>query len=388
MGEVYQIDKSIYLILASALLGCLLIIFYVFDGNLERVSIVVITLILISIMKKSFFNTRAILIFFMTFICSSIISNIAIYYYVVNYRENYIKEYNIDEEKHNETAVIILGEGEYPTYTPIMILKNLYKEERLIEKTIAPIKVFNKKIAYEDLGRSKYNDICKEISDTLQIRLGMNYHLYITFLESKPNFYKEIIEIKKSYDKIILVPLILSKTKRYEELLTAISNDTLKYEGDIKLTPLLWNSDKLANQITRKVLYINDENDISLSGIVIIDSKNYINNRDENIFYKKVADKLVDYGLNSNKITIMRGDITKDKLHSSVHRLQEEGTNNIMVLSISSISDDIEKKHILKEIISDISREELIRISYIDGWGIGEDLLNELEYKIRLANLK
>ncbi len=376
--------KSSFLVIRGILLGIFFIFFCILDGHLERISIVIITLILISIVKIDLLKPRNISIILITLICSFIFHSLALYYYINNQENTFLKRYDTLREEYEQPAVIIVAEGEIPTYHTKNILNNIYKEDSIMQKVLAPYTAFNYKLAYDNLGRSKYIDICNNIGDELQKKLGTDYHVYTTFLSNEPNFEKEIIEIKKKYSKIIIVPLMLSLSSEYQENMNTAFND---YEGIILQTPVLWNSEKLSRQLAKKTLNIDEDLDVNLTGVLIMQT-NTINNKNHAVFEKKVINKLIDYGVERDKIVSVKGTINYDTLKNSIRSLQETGVNRIIIVSIDNVTDGILTKYKVEKIAEKIAKKELIKIDYIAGWGIGEDMLNELEYKIRIANLK
>jgi protoheme ferro-lyase len=93
------------------------------------------------------------------------------------------------------------------------------------------------------------------------------------------------------------------------------------------------------------------------------------------------------HGYDVNKVLTV-DFIDSKSIKIGVHKLQERGINKVIVVSMSSLIDNVSRQWKIDNIVKDISSKEQIKIIYINGWGIGENLLNELEINIRLSKLK
>lgn len=384
---MFPIKTKVYLAIKSLVMGILIILFLISKGNIERLILFFATLILISILKGLKFNTFHISTCIVSIIIGTILGNIMVFYYTNTLAPTIKEEYTVEKENYNKSAVILIGKGESPVYDYHEILKKLYKQNKAIDFWKAPIEAFKHKLAYEDLGKSKYNDLCKEIENKLQGRLGEEYKVYSTFLSIRPRFSNEISRISKNYNKIILVPLFLVESDNYKQLTSEVKKGLVNTQTVVRITPLFWKSEKLAKQIAIKVIESGEVTNKNLAGMIILKDNKNTNFKQENTFASKIIKYMGKYDFNIDKTVYFKySDLSV--MDKAVHKLQEEGVNQLIIISYSSLIDDIKKQWDINKITKKLSKKEKIKIRYIKGWGIGENLLNELELKIRLANLK
>ncbi len=154
----------------------------------------------------------------------------------------------------------------------------------------------------------------------------------------------------------------------------------------METTPLLWESEKLPKQIALKMANIIESKNRSMTGVILMRSDKIPNIKQENEFLSKIIENMNRYEFDSSKILISETNNLSKTIKKNVHRLQEKGVSKIIIISTSNLVDDINTKRNINHIINNIN--ENINIQYVDGWGIGEDLINELEYKARIVNLK
>jgi protoheme ferro-lyase len=387
MKEVLPIRNKFGLFLRSILFGLVLICFLAFKGNIERIAIIFITLIFISFLTDKKFSNIYFTVFLGGIILGYTLGNLILYYYTNNFDTPYNSGYQINKHKDPKVAVMIVGEGESPTYDFSVVLKNIYNNGNWIKKILAPIEAFKYKLAYEKAGKSIYNDLCKEISNKLQILLGPEYDIHSSFLHVTPNIYNELAALGKRYDKIILAPLLLNQSKEYINMEEKISEIALGTQSQIEIIPLLWQSEKLARQMVMKIAKQTKIEARGLTGVIVLRSDKKINLHQENGFITRFIKNMKKHGYDVNKVLTV-DFIDSKSIKIGVHKLQERGINKVIVVSMSSLIDDVSRQWKIDNIVKDISSKEQIKIIYINGWGIGENLLNELEINIRLSKLK
>lgn len=378
-----------FLIFIKALLLSLLIIgFLIFDGNIERLFIIALTLIIINILKSIKLKINLSLLIIFGLIVGYILGNIVLYYSVNsidnnNYHDKNIKRY---EKKLTKPAVVIFSEGEPYKFESFNIIKNIYGEKSVVKKINAPIEVLKYKIAYENMGNSKYVDLCNRIEENLKFRLGTDYDLYSSYFNIDPYIYEEIDRLSKQYEKLILVPLMLSESEEYKTFKNTIDEKFLNSDTDIKITPLLWKSQKLARQILDKSIKVVDKEKIYSTGIILLIS-NEESFYEQSIFSNEVIRRMQKSKFQKDKIISLKYN-NEELLLQSIKKLKGKGANNIVIISISSLHKGIREQYKMNKLIKKVEKKNSIKIHYISGWGIGENLLNELEYKIRITNLK
>ena len=194
-------------------------------------------------------------------------------------------------------------------------------------------------------------------------------------------------KLSKQYEKLIIAPLILSECHEYKELKGVIEERYLANDIVVETTPLLWRSQKLSKQILAKSIErIEKENINSWSVILLMSDSNSF--YEQSIFGNDVISKMERSKFDRDKIVCLKYDGNEKLLVKSIKRLKERGTSNILLVSISSLQDNIREQNKMNKLIKKTSKKEYVNIEYLNGWGIDEKLLDELEYKIRITNLK
>ncbi|WP_079492998.1 hypothetical protein [Maledivibacter halophilus] len=380
------------ILIKSILLGLLLIGFLIFKGNIERLIIVALILIIINIFKSAKFKANCILVVLSGIIIGYILGNFLLFYSILSSDNGYkySRRDNIEEGKDNKLskpAVIIFSNGEPYLYDSSIVLKNIYNGKSFIKKAKAPIEAFKYKMAYENMGSSKYSDLCNRIKDNLAIRLGVDYDLYSAYFNVYPFLYDEIVKLSKRYEKIILVPLILGESEEYQILKKQIEEDFININTDIRFSPFLWESKKLPKQILEKSIKAIGNDLREASGIILI-----ISDResiyDQTIFSNRLIAIMEQANFEKEKIICLKHNDDENLLLKSIHNLKTKGASNILIISISTLLENVKDQYNIGEWVKSAAKKEFIDIKYINGWGIGENLLNELEYKIRITNLK
>lgn len=381
------ISDRFYLFFKSLLLGLLIIGFLVLNGNLERLLIIAATLLIINILMniRSRFNYAPIII--MGLIIGYILGNFLLYYSFISNDNNQDinrKNYN---EKISKSAVIIFSIGEPATYKLSVVLNNIYSDKSIIRKAIAPIEASRYKAAYENIGGSRNMDFSNRIKDDLDIRLGTDYDLYVAYFNTTPSIYDEIERLGKRYERIILVPLMISESMEYTDLKKAVEGNFLNNDTQIKFTPLLWKSHKLSKQVLEKAVEKAELDKIDSTGVLLLMSDRY-SFYEQSIFCNNVTNKMERSKFDRDNIVCLKYD-NKEKLFiNAIRKLKERGVDKILVISIARLQDEILDQNRISKLVKRASKREFVRIEYINGWGIDENLLNELEYNIRITNIK
>ncbi|WP_432409447.1 ferrochelatase [Wukongibacter sp. M2B1] len=381
------ISDRFYLFLKSLLLGLLIIGFLVLNGNVERLLIIAATLLIINILMniRSRFNYAPIII--MGLIIGYILGNFLLYYSFISNDNNQDinrKNYN---EKISKPAVIIFSIGEPTTYKLSVVLNNIYSDKSIIRKAIAPIEASRYKAAYENIGGSRNMDFSNRIKDELDIRLGTDYDLYVAYFNTTPSIYDELERLGKRYERIILAPLMISESMEYTDLKKAVEGNFLNNDTQIKFTPLLWKSHKLSKQVLEKAVEKAELDKIDSTGVLLLMSNRY-SFYEQSIFCNDVTNKMERSKFDRDNIVCLKYD-NKEKLFiKAIRKLKERGVDKILVISIARLQDEILDQNRISKLVKRASKREFVRIEYINGWGIDENLLNELEYNIRITNIK
>lgn len=376
-------DKFLFFI-KSFFLGILTVCLLIFNDNLERIVIFLVTLTIVSIIKAIKINTKYICIMIIGIIMGFILFDFLVFFWIIDFDE-YIYQEQKSSIDSNQCAVLIISNGEPEIFDYQLLFKRLYSNHNLTKLLFAPVEIFKIKLAYEKQGKSMYIDLVNEIKETLQNRLGPEYVVYSSYLNTSPLFDREISRLSEIYNKIIIVPLFLSETIEYKDIKKVINNSS-NSNIIMRVMPLLWKSEKLNKQLVKKASKMTEEK--NLTGIIILEKDKYSNKVQTNIFVNKLIKNLEKAGFDNKKIIYINSDKYGNLLNKSISSIQENGVNKIIIISISDIIDDIKTQTYIKNLLSKISKNEGMDILYIYGWGVDDNLFDELEYKIRLFNLK
>jgi len=357
----------------------------IFKGNIERVFIVVATLMILNVINNTKFNFTFLLL--LGLIIGYILGNFILYYTAISNDYNHTDRNKEQDKRLSKPAVILFSKGEPANFDLPVILKNIYNDRSIIKRINAPIEIYRYKAAYEKIGSSKNIDLCSRIKDDLKLRLGIDYDVYTAYFNTEPLIYEEMMRLSSQYEKLILVPLMLSESEYYNELKKTVEGNYINSGVEIKITPMLWKSQKLAKQILKQAIEVTGKKNIDSSGVVLLISNDY-SLYEQGIFCNEVISKIEKSKFDKDKIICLKYEGKGKLLLRSIKGLKERGAKNILIISVSSLQDEIKDQHEISSLIKKAAKKEFVNIQYLNGWGIDENLLNELEYKIRIANLK
>lgn len=380
------INDRFFLIFKSLLLGLVIIGLMVFDGNIERVFIVVATLMIITIIKNFKLKINYTFLTLIGLIIGYILGNFLLYY-SADVNNNSIGRNNSDDEKLKKPAVIIFMDGEPGSFDLSSALNNIYNDDSIIRKINAPMEIFQSKVAYENVGSSKNTELCNRIRDDLKQRLGMDYDVYIAYFNTKPLINEEINRLGEKYEKLILVPLMLSESENYSKLINTIEDYSLNSDVDMKITPFLWRSKKLSKELLKKTIKTTGKDNIDDTGVILLMSERY-NFYEQGIFCNEVMSRMEESGFDKDNVICLKYDGKEKLLQKSIRLLSGRGVDNVIIISVSRLQDEIREQNSLIKQAKKATKKEYVNVIYINGWGISENLLSELELKIRMANIK
>jgi len=353
-------------------------------GNIERLTIVLITLLLGSILSKGKIAIiKSIPMILILFTIGFTIGNLCLFFYVNNEETTIYNSFTKDSQ--NDTAVILFAKGEPEIFDTITISKIIYDNSNLTGKLLAPLNIFKYKLSYEEMGSSKYVIKCNELKRTLQIRLGEEYDVYMRYLDIEPKLVKGFNFFSENYDRIIVVPLFLYDNSKLQDVFSIITNELIYSKTKVLFTPTLWESKKISKQVALKIAEIIPSNNRKLTGILILDNEITPNTEANNVLLGNVIDFLKAYEFDEDKVMYITGK-NLNNIDVKIYSLREKGVNTVVIINISDIVQNIKEIKNIIDLIEKLSKDN-INFRYINGWGIEEELINELEYQIRLKRL-
>lgn len=384
--------------LLAVLFGMTFMGYLVLYGKAERISIVLLSVLIFQFMR----NWKKIHWLYCSRIFMGIVLGIFLGYcglftIVV---EGSFEDQLAGFRNRENTAVLLIFEGEPEKYNLPMLVNSLKKERKGIEKVYIPIKLYQYKRAYEEQGISRYNEKASQIRDKLRDLLTPHYDVFISYIYCMPYHY-EVMEqmiLKENYGKVIIVPVSLSKSV---EQIGGADGNLAKHlftsKATLRYSAPLWNSEKIAKAVVKRIGDFNENTDINHAGIILMGKEsapvnqpvmepNHI--KQELLFMEKIKKMLVDQGFDQRKIIDLEVDEDKKAIKNAVHGLQQYGVGKIYMVAIGDFWDKIESQSRMDRIIKEIKKEEDVDICYIEGWGVEGLLIEELENRIRLLNVQ
>ncbi|PAB58816.1 hypothetical protein [Anaeromicrobium sediminis] len=299
-----------------------------------------------------------------------------------------------------ETAVLVIFEGEPKKYNLPILLKNIKGNKRFKPILTTPIKLYKTKRIYEHMGNSNYEQICNNIYLKLVNKLGEGYDVFLGYSKSIP-YYEDIINkkiFKNNYKRIIVVPIALTESKVYYNTINHISMKKAYYkECQFKFAKPLYSSKNVVSSIIRSINNRQEGLDKNKIGIILIGeaSKNLENKfvehrsiKEEEAFVEKIKKGLVDLGYDERKILYDFDYPNEEHMEKLLIQLQQYGIEKIFIVNTGDIVDTITNQYIVHKIVEDAKNMEDIEVLYIKGWGEDDLLVEAIEFKIRSINVE
>ncbi len=391
------VKKSLYIFFITFFLN----MFLISDYNIEKVFLILAFIIIILFIKSydvlSEIKNRH--NFFIIIIIVLVSYTISLLYtftksYDMNF-ENYHQKRN-DESK----AVLLVYEGESQRYDYSILLRNIRLTHDIKDDIIAPIKLYRFKKQYYDIGKSDYTKKAINMSIRVNNVLASDYKVYFAFLKSKCYIEERLLQIiNKGYNKIIVVPVLLTNGNKFNHLRTRV--DKLKlYKSNIQIryTEPLWDSEEIVHSYLNKLLNeINDTSTIDDTSVVLIlngekERQFRINDKSAKqslMFANKIKDKLIkEIGFNKMKVKISWNNYLKPNYLTIVKNMFEYGVGKILCISINPTITDLENSNIYKNINEKIDIPEGVSIKVVNGFILDDNMIDELKERIEYVSIQ
>lgn len=374
--------KDIRLIISSLLLGINIIISMMFWGHIERITIFIMPLLILVILKNIEF--RNLLKAVLSIAIGMIATTVGMYFIYAGILR--LEEDDMGKEMDN-TAVVLITDGEPVRYEMDRILKNIYKDESLFYKVFAPLKAFNHRSAYEYLGTSKYEQISTAIKNKLNYRLSMDYDVLLYHYYDEPYISDDIDRLSRNYEKIILAPISMGNTHEYDELEALINMRLINNNSTITKIPFLWQSKKLMRSMYFEIAKEIPTARAHVSGVVMLMAED-LGLYEQTIFASELTQRLVNYGIDKKAILPIVYKPNGKTLRSALSLMADKELYDVVVVNISSLENNILERETAEKVVMQYEKNRRMNIKYISGWGISNELMDEIEYEIRINNLK
>ncbi len=392
--------KLIFLkeLLLSFAFGSSILIYLVFLGTYEKAAIAFISVLTYRFITK---RKQVDWCYYRRNVISVLVGMVMAYLVVgcLSIQESHDIGLNNVTNREN-VAVLLVFDGESVRYNVPLAFKNYREEKKGIGEITIPLKLYHYKKAYEELGISRYQEKATIIQQKLGRLLAPQYNVYISYAEAKP-YYHEVMDqiiLKENYDKVIVQPISIGES--LEEIAKGnrmmmpylIRSKTMVRHGDS-----LWNSEKIAKAIVERIMGEDQEKAVGDIGIVLMASSNMKtsqieigtkNMRRELLFMDKIKSLLIKQGIESRKV-ITLDMVSSDKvLEGAVQQLRVYGVGKIYLTSVHDFLDKIENQAYIHKFMREVEDQQGIDMEYIDGWGVENLVIEELENRIRLLNVQ
>lgn len=310
-------------------------------------------------------------------------------------------QYNIDHQsmainyvENNQTAVILIYEGEPPTYQLPYATRNLVQNNRLWEYPLLPLQLFRQKLLYESTNSLENHYYTDNFKQKLSNILGNNYQVYTGYLNNIP-YVEEVIQqaIEEGNGKLIIAPVLLSESKSIDRIQQSIlAVNPQQYRVKLKSTHPLWDSEGLAQSFVERIIQQIDYRYKSRTGVLLVGGshqrgmEDQLHVKQEILFQEKVRDFLLAEGFQPQQVT--RSFLNRKDIHSQLNLLMEQGVNQILIMQVLPGGEGIEMRHQLEKILSQRNDDLKVEFSQVSGWRYNDQLLLELAKRIELINLQ
>jgi hypothetical protein len=385
-------------LLLSFALGTSILIYLVFLGTYEKVAIAFMSVLVYRFITKQkkidWCHYRRIF--------TSIFLGMVVTYFVIGFlpiEESGDVQLNGLTNREN-IAVLLVFDGESVTYDVALALRNYKEETKGMEEVTIPLKLYHYKKAYEDLRISRYQEKATLIQQKLGRLLSPQYDVYIAYAEAKP-YYHEVMDqiiLKENYDKVIVQPISIRESLEeiakgnHKMMPYLIRSKTMVRHGDS-----LWNSEKIAKAVVERIIANDQEKAVGDIGIVLMAGSNIKtkqtwigtkNMRRELLFMDRIKTLLIKQGIESRKIISLDVVSGEKTLEGAVQQLRVYGVGKIYLTSIHDFLDKIENQSYIHRFMGNVEDQQGINMEYIDGWGVENLVIEELENRIRLLNVQ
>ncbi|WP_248483324.1 hypothetical protein [Tepidibacter aestuarii] len=351
---------------------------FILDGFLERTCIVVFTIGIYNIISDKD--------------AEFLITGFFISYFILNFvviiffqQDVHTKRLEISDKPQSKKAIVLVYDGEDRRYNLRQRATEIYYRDGVYSFFNMTHKLHKYKDAYEHLGSSQFKDKANIVRKNLSKKLKNEYTIVNSNLYTDKYIEDTLIDLVNSgYKDIILCPMFLTEGKDYDLLKKRIGNlGILKYEVNIKITDLFWNSRALASAYKDEIINSISDTNKSIGVLLIgLEKKNDLN---QDILFREKIKKYLAYEKNYDiKVKLPLLENHKKDIIKTGDELLEYGIDRLYLVMPTALFENIYIRSLGEYILEKLDIPDGTGFYYIGPFNENEVLVDELYKKIKL----
>lgn len=340
--------------------GLLLGLSIIFDGYMENIFIVAVTIIIYTYF--AYYKNG-----YKKFICGVLIgffiTNTGIILFVKDDIKSTVLE--VDELHKNETVVLLLYDGEDRNYNLSERANEIYFEQGYKSYLTSLYNLNKYKGYYEKLGSSDFKDTANDIAVGLRGKLGNDYKVVNTYMYTKPYFENTLKEvISQGYKDVVLCPMFITEGKDFEVFNKRLQAMELsKYGINLEITDVFYKSNNLAKSYKNEILGNIEDEDID-AGVLLIGLEDE-NNLEQDIIFREKIKYYIEKEKNAKiQIKLPLLENNKNDIIKSGEQLLEFGIDVLHVVIPTCTIDNMYNKNLVESILQELEGSE-VKFHYI-----------------------
>lgn len=365
-------------LLKKIILGLCFFCIFILNGFLERVCIGLFAICIYKIISNK--DTEFLITSF--FISYFILNFVIIMFFQQDVNT---KSLELSDKTQSKKAIILVYDGEDRRYNLSQRAKEIYYRDNMYSFFNMTYNLYKYKDAYEHLGSSQFKDKASVLRKKLSKKLNNEYTIVNSNLYTDNYIEDTLIDlVNRGYKDIILCPVLLTQGKDYDLLKKRIDNlGILKYEINISMTDLFWNSRALAEAYKEEIMGSIDEDKKSVGVLLVgLEKKNNLN---EDILFREKIKKNLEYDKNYDiKVKLPLLENHKKDIIKTGDELLEYGIDRLYLVMPTALFENIYIRSLGEYILKKLDIPDGTGFYYIGPFNENEVFVDELYKKIKL----
>ncbi len=298
-----------------------------------------------------------------------------------------MKSLELSDKAQSKKAIVLVYDGEDRRYNLSQRAKEIYYRDSIYSFFNMTYNLYKYKDAYENLGSSQFKDNANILRKKLSKKLNNEYTIVNSNLYTDNYIEDTLIDlVNRGYKDIILCPMFLTEGKDYDLLKKRIDNlGILKYEINISMTDLFWNSRSLATCYKEEIIRsISDSN--KTIGIILVGLEKK-NNLNQDILFREKIKKYLSYEKNYDiKVKLPLLENHKKDIIKAGDELLEYGIDRLYLVMPTALFENIYIRSFGEYILKKLDIPDGTGFYYIGPFNENEVFVDELYKKIKLID--